>query len=136
MIRQAVAGGYLKADIDQFGVLKLTDRGDAVLRGRETFELREIVIGKGERKPRRTRASKAGEAEVHSGLLAALKNLRRELAAERNVPAYVIFSDATLIDMCHLRPENLEQMAAVNGVGPKKLADLGEVFLAALRAQV
>jgi ATP-dependent DNA helicase RecQ len=136
LIRQAVAGGYLKADIDNFGVLKLTDRGDAVLRGRETFELREILNGKGERKPRRTRASKAGEAEVDSGLLAALKNLRRELAAERNVPAYVIFSDATLIDMCHLRPENLEQMAAVNGVGPKKLADLGEVFLAALRAQV
>jgi len=134
LIRQAVAGGYLHVDIDQYGALKLTDRGEAVLRGRETFELREIAIDKGAKKPRRTRASKALEDDVDSGLLTALKSLRRELASERNVPAYVVFSDVTLIDMCHLRPENLEQMAAVNGVGPKKLADLGEVFLAVLRA--
>ena len=133
LIRQAVAGGYLVVDIDQYGGLKLTPRGEAVLKGRETFELREIVPGKGEKKPRRSAASQAAEADVDAGLLGALKSLRRELAAERNVPAYVIFSDATLIDMCHLRPGNLEQMAAVNGVGPKKLADLGEVFLAAIR---
>ena len=135
LVRQAVAGGYLVVDIDQYGGLKLTARGEAVLKGRETFELREIVPAKGEKKPRRSAVSKAAEADVDAGLLAALKALRRDLAAERNVPAYVIFSDATLIDMCHLRPDNLEQMAAVNGVGPKKLADLGEAFLAVIQEQ-
>ncbi|WP_417492994.1 DNA helicase RecQ [Maricaulis sp.] len=135
LIRQAVAGGYLLVDIEHYGGLKLTERGEAVLKGRETFELREIAVSKSEKKPRRTAASQAAEADVDAGLLAALKNLRRELAAERNVPAYVIFSDATLIDMCHLQPGNLEQMAAVNGVGPKKLADLGEAFLAVIREQ-
>jgi ATP-dependent DNA helicase RecQ len=62
-------------------------------------------------------------------LLSALKGLRREIAAERNVPAYIIFADATLIDMCHLKPRNLEEMAAVNGVGPKKLAEFGQRFI-------
>jgi ATP-dependent DNA helicase RecQ len=131
LIRQAVAGGYLLVDMDQYGGLKLTPRGEAVLKGRESFELREIIAGKGgEKKPRRSAASKAAEADVDAGLLSALKGLRREIAAERKVPAYVVFSDATLIDMCHLKPRNLEEMAAVNGVGPKKLTEFGERFLA------
>ena len=58
--------------------------------------------------------------------------MRRDLAQERNVPAYVIFADATLHDMCRLRPETLDQMAMVSGVGPKKLEDFGTQFLRAI----
>ena len=65
--------------------------------------------------------------------ISALKARRRELAAERNVPAYVVFSDATLIDMAQLRPTNLELMASVNGVGPKKLETFGQIFLDVLQ---
>ena len=72
------------------------------------------------------------DADVDADLLGALKALRKTLAAERNVPAYVVFSDATLIDMCRIRPENLEDMGLVKGVGPKKLAEYGEAFLSIL----
>ena len=94
-------------------------------------EIREIVLKK---ETRRTKAAiAAAAADVDPDMLSRLKAVRRDLAAERNVPAYVIFSDATLIDMCHLQPRNLDEMGSVNGVGPKKLKDFGAVFLEALQ---
>ncbi len=67
-------------------------------------------------------------------LLLRLKKLRRELATGRGVPAYVIFSDATLMKMVEQRPRSMAALLGVSGVGPKKLAAYGEAFLAALRA--
>ena len=64
--------------------------------------------------------------------MAALKAVRLRLARERKVPAYVIFSDRTLIDMAALCPRNLSEFAAVNGVGAAKLKDFGPIFLAAI----
>jgi ATP-dependent DNA helicase RecQ len=136
LIRQMVAAGFLEIDIEGYGGLKLTGRCDVVLKGEESLEIREIDVSAPTRKPRRSKASQAAEADVDGDVLAALKGLRRQLAAERNVPAYVIFSDATLIDMCHIRPENEDQMASVNGVGPKKLKDFGKKFIDVLREQV
>ncbi|MEL0145180.1 MAG: HRDC domain-containing protein, partial [Alphaproteobacteria bacterium] len=74
--------------------------------------------------------------DIDGELFAQLKAHRRDLAIERNLPAYVVFSDATLRDMCALKPENLETLAMVNGVGPKKLKDFGDVFLGAVRSHV
>lgn len=131
LTRQMLASGHLELDIGGYGGLRLTETGDAVLRGKASVEIREIVLKK---ETRRTKAAiAAAAADVDTDLLSRLKAVRRELAAERNVPAYVIFSDATLIDMCHLQPRTLDEMASVNGVGPKKLKDFGEVFLGALR---
>ncbi|OAI44614.1 hypothetical protein AYO42_04610 [Rhizomicrobium sp. SCGC AG-212-E05] len=56
------------------------------------------------------------------------------LARERKVPAYVIFSDRSLIDMTALRPRNLDEFALVNGVGAAKLKDFGAVFVSAIAA--
>jgi ATP-dependent DNA helicase RecQ len=70
-------------------------------------------------------ASEGGDPD----LLAALKAVRMKLARERRVPAYVIFSDRTLIDMTALKPRNLDEFALVNGVGAAKLKDFGAVFL-------
>jgi ATP-dependent DNA helicase RecQ len=58
-----------------------------------------------------------------------LRQLRREVAGERSVPAYIVFSDATLRDMARRRPSSVEQLLEVNGVGEKKAADFGERFL-------
>ncbi len=128
-IRQAVAGGYLSINIEGFGGLTLTKKGQAVLRGEEVFYYREIPKStRGDRPARAARDTVSMEG-VDGDLLAALKALRRDLAKDRNVPAYVIFADATLHDMCRLRPETLDQMAMVSGVGPKKLADFGTLFL-------
>ena len=132
-VRQAVAGGCLAIDIERYGGLRLTDKGRAVLAGNAGFEMRAIAATPlGKAAARRQRAADAA-ADVDADLLAALKALRRELAAERGVPAYVVFADATLIDMCRLRPETRDDFALVNGVGPKKLDDFADAFLAAIR---
>jgi ATP-dependent DNA helicase RecQ len=130
-IRQAVAGGYLAIDIERFGGLRLTQKGRAVRAGGEEFRYR--AIAEAPAKAPRRRAGSALPEGLDEGLYAALKGLRRELAEARGVPAYVIFADATLQDMCVLRPATRDQFALVNGVGPKKLADFADAFLAAIR---
>ncbi|MDW3204428.1 MAG: DNA helicase RecQ [Alphaproteobacteria bacterium] len=133
-IRQAVAGGYLSINIEGYGGLVLTRKGDAVLKGEESFTYREIPkTAKSARSERRSKVE-MDTSDIDGDLLASLKALRRDLAAERNVPAYIVFGDATLIDMCRMRPETLDQMSLVNGVGPKKLQDFGPAFLRALAA--
>jgi ATP-dependent DNA helicase RecQ len=131
-IRQAVAAGLIEIDIAGFGGLKIAARGEAVLRGKDGFEYREIPKTGKERRAERRAEAETLAGDIDPDLLAALKARRRELAADRNVPAYIVFSDATLIDMCRIRPETAEQMALVSGVGPKKLEDFGAEFLAVI----
>lgn len=83
---------------------------------------------------RSTDAAAAGADSVDAGLLATLKALRLRLAKERQVPAYVVFSDRTLIDMAERRPRDLDAFAEVNGVGEAKLREFGEAFLSAIEA--
>ncbi len=132
-VRQAVAGGYLAIDIEHFGGLRVTEKGEAVLQGSALFHFREIPKSrKASAASGKTRTAAEVPDDIDAGLLARLKTLRRELARERNVPAYVIFSDATLQDMCRQCPETPEQMLQVNGIGPKKLENFGDVFLRAI----
>jgi ATP-dependent DNA helicase RecQ len=81
--------------------------------------------------PKATRV--AAEVEEAPELLLRLKALRRQLADERKVPAYLVFSDATLLDMARMRPATDEEFLAVNGVGPKKLTLYGDAFLALIK---
>ena len=133
-IRQAVAGGYLSINIQKYGCLEITSRGKTVLRDDAAFHFREISGIKPFSK--RSTSSRKNEVAALSDLNAAafsqLKILRLELAKERTVPAYVIFSDATLLDMISKRPTNREEMLEVNGVGPGKFKKYGDIFLAAL----
>ncbi|MCP4330254.1 MAG: DNA helicase RecQ [Alphaproteobacteria bacterium] len=134
-IRQAVAGGYLSIDIERFGGLKLSQKGEAVLKGIDHFYFREIPKPTASAKTsKRAHLSLQSVDDIDTELLTRLKALRREFALERGVPAFVIFSDATLHDMCRLRPATLEQMIQVGGVGPKKLKDFGKSFLDAINA--
>jgi len=66
---------------------------------------------------------------VNSDLLDALKALRKGIASKKSVPAYVIFTDATLIDMCKKCPETPDEMLEVSGVGRTKLEKFGKQFL-------
>ena len=131
-IRQAVAGGYLVMDIDRFGGLRLGERGQRVIRGEEEFPYRETP---GHALAQRAKRRKTPPPDLDAGdheLYARLKDVRRTLAKQRGVPAYVIFADKTLQHMSALKPTTLEEMAEVSGVGPKKLQDFGETFLAAI----
>ncbi len=136
-VRQAVAGGLLTIDIERYGALRMTRAGRALLAGERSFEYREPPKSQAaaKRSERKTRAARQAVDLDDSSvdLLGRLKALRLELAQERGVPAYVIFPDAALLDMVHMKPQSLDDMAMVNGVGPKKLKDFGNVFLEAIK---
>jgi ATP-dependent DNA helicase RecQ len=134
IIRQLVATGFLKIDIEGYGGLKITEKGRALDAGRETFLYREDTVKRSGATPRAAKA--AVEEDTLEGseaaLLADLKRLRLQLAKERGVPAYVIFPDRALIDMARRAPRNEAEFAKVNGVGAAKLRDFGAIFLDAI----
>lgn len=132
-IRQVVASGYLSIDVEGYGGLQLTENAEPLLKGEQGYEYRDIPKTKATGS-KKVRAAVAALDDADAERLASLKALRRKLAQERKVPAYVIFADATLHDMCVMKPNDLETLALVNGVGPKKLKDFGEMFLAALKS--
>ena len=133
VIRQLVASGFLDIDIGGYGGLSLSERGRGLLRGEESVRLRTDSLGRAGgrlRKPRKGADAADGAAP---GLLQRLKEVRLELARERKVPPYVIFHDATLIELASRRPVTPEAFAGVHGVGARKLEYFAEPFLAAIR---
>ena len=134
-IRQAVAGGYLSIDIERYGGLRLTGRGRAVLEGEADFRYRETAAFTKPAGRARKAATVPDMADGDLALYTRLKELRRNLARERGVPAYVVFSDKTLQQMASLKPGSLADMAEVNGVGPKKLEVFGPAFLEVVRGE-
>jgi len=127
LIRQMVAESFLVPD--EHGGLAITKKGLKLRRGESLFQFRVSVP----RSKARADVADIGQAG-DPALLAALKAVRLRLARERQVPAYVIFSDRTLIDMAARRPRDLDGFAAVNGVGAAKLKDFGAIFLGAIAA--
>ena len=134
LIRQAVAGGYITIDVERFGGLRLTERGRLVLNGAESFQYRETQ-GVARKKTAAARLQRQTEdlTSAESGLFVRLKELRRDLARSRRVPAYVIFSDQSLRQMCQAMPDTLTKMAEIHGVGPAKLKEFGKIFADAIR---
>lgn len=128
-IRQAVAGTHLTINIQKYGALQLARRGLAVASGETEFQLREIVARKKTKVPKVRKNAVPELADGDQDLLAVLKELRLEFAKSRDVPAYVVFHDATLMELASAKPVSEEQMAAINGVGPRKLEDFGAAFL-------
>jgi ATP-dependent DNA helicase RecQ len=84
-----------------------------------------------ERRP----AVKSLVSEEDAPLLSALKAKRRALAEQQKVPAYIVFNDKTLIEMAERRPQNLDQMASIGGVGAKKLDSYGQAFLSVITGE-
>lgn len=134
LIRQLVAGGFLAPDPDGHGGLVISESGRALGRGEVGFEYRVEGRDRLARGRKRAAASATGGEALDTDLLATLKALRLRLAKERQVPAYVVFSDRTLIDMAERQPRDLDEFAEVNGVGAAKLKEFGEAFLSAIAA--
>ena len=91
----------------------------------------KAVAAAGEKRGKGARAN-ADEAPFDETLFEKLKALRRTFADDRNVPAFVIFGDATLRAMSRDKPKTPDEFLAVSGVGPAKLAQFGDAFLAAI----
>jgi len=124
MLYQLIDDGVLERTADERPVLRLNVASREVLRGQRTVRLLQPKI-----KVRKTRFDEKSWQSVDTGLFETLRNLRREIANQRHVPAYVLFSDATLRDMARLRPSSPSALLGVRGVGERKLADLGERFI-------
>jgi ATP-dependent DNA helicase RecQ len=86
---------------------------------------------------KKERGPKRGRGEEHlspdQSLLKALKALRRRLADQQMVPPYVVFSDATLVEMASRKPSDRHELLSINGVGEKKLDRYGQMFLACIQ---
>lgn len=131
LVRQAIATGYLQVDMQRYGRLVVTDAGRKLVSGEGAFLMTEPKAPK----PKRDRKRKVAPDlldQADQELLAKLKGLRRDMARALGKPAFIIFSDATLIDMAQKRPLDRAQMLSVSGVGETKFERFGEAFLDAI----
>jgi len=132
IVRQLIHRGYLHQDIAEYSVLKLTPAARGLLVGDEHIELAMP----------RVRLKKSGKAarvtadldDDDRRLFETLRELRKALAEERGVPPYVIFGDATLVELCRRRPATPAEFLEINGVGEVKLERFGADFLETIAA--
>jgi ATP-dependent DNA helicase RecQ len=127
ILRQAIALGLLTVDHENFASLKLTDAARPVLKGEQKVQLRQY------QKPVKQKRSAAPKGYVETDLDTSeqaifdrLRSWRMGAAREHNVPAYVIFVDATLREIAKAKPTSLDDLRGVSGVGEKKLASYGD----------
>lgn len=125
IFRQIIGLDLLRPDPARHGALRVTEAAHPVLKGDASVSLRVDSLKKTARRP----AVKAMVSDEDAPLLSALKAKRRALAEAQRVPAYVVFTDRTLIEMAEKRPANLDEMAGITGVGATKLDRYGAVFL-------
>ncbi len=125
IFRQMMGHDLIRPDPARHGALVMTDSALPILRDEQTISLRRDSLCVAGTRP----AVKSLVSEEDAPLLSALKAKRRALAEAAKVPAYVVFTDRTLIEMAEKRPATLDQMAAIGGVGAKKLQTYGATFL-------
>lgn len=134
VIRQATIAGYLDRDVENFGLIRLTDKGKKYLKKPTAFKIvedndfseveEEIVVKSG--------ASCAVDPELYS----ILKDLRKKIAKHLNLPPYVIFQDPSLEAMATTYPITIEELANITGVGAGKAKRYGEEFIKVIKTHV
>ena len=135
VFRQLAARGIIEVDVAGYGGLLLTEKCRALLKGQESIELRKDIKTTSTGKKARSNAggSLAGPDKV---LWESLRELRKRLAAEQDIPPYMIFHDATLMEVVSHQPQSLDALGRISGVGASKLEHYGEDFVAAVTAHV
>ena len=133
VFRQMMGHDLVRPDPTRHGALRMTEAARPILKGEASITLRRDSIAKAtaNRRP----VVKALVSDEDAPLLSALKAKRRALAEEARVPAYVIFTDRSLIEMAETRPQTLDEMARISGVGAKKLERYGALFLAMITGE-
>ncbi|MCR8724717.1 DNA helicase RecQ [Frigidibacter sp. ROC022] len=125
IFRQMMARDLVRPDPERHGALVMTEIARPVLRGEESVTFRKDALGRQKPDP----VVRAMIDDEDAPLLAALKAKRRALAEAQGVPAYVVFTDRTLIEMAQKRPDSLDAMAGISGVGAAKLERYAGAFL-------
>jgi ATP-dependent DNA helicase RecQ len=123
--RELMRLGYVTVAEGEFATLELTGEGMAVLKARTPITLTKSMDLP---KAKRTTARREGDIACDEILFDRLRTLRKKLADERRLPAYIVFGDTTLRAMARYYPETVRQMEGIPGVGEKKRAEFGEVF--------
>ena len=136
-IEQLIAHGFLHQTDGAFPVVALTERGIELMKNPASHP--DLVLAR-QRRPAKDRVQKRSRIESESwqdvdrDLFERLRTVRLEIARARGVPPYVIFHDTTLREMARVRPKTIDDLHGIRGIGARKAEDLGETFLAAIRA--
>jgi len=133
VFRQLIALGYLDVDLEGYGGLRLSEQARPLLRGEIVLQLRhqqKDVSGTAGSKKSKKKALRSVDEELFS----ALRDLRTSIAKEHGVPPYIIFHDSTLQEMANSRPDSLDAMRYISGVGEQKLKKYGSDFLNVIQA--
>ncbi|MDH5476112.1 MAG: DNA helicase RecQ [Cyclobacteriaceae bacterium] len=129
VLRQTLLFSYLEKDIDNIGVLKISDKGEEFLKNPEDIEFTKdhdySDLGEEEESLKETINTRAYD----DTLFGLLKNLRKRVAKQKNLPPYVIFQDPSLEEMATTYPTTKEELAQVNGVGMGKVQKFGKFFI-------
>lgn len=127
IIRQAMIAGYLERDIENYGLLKITDKGRAFLKKPVSFKIVADKEYASSDEPDLVKS--AGGCAADPELFAMLKDLRKKLAKKHDLPPYVIFQDPSLEAMATTYPITLEELAGIPGVGTSKAKRYGSDFI-------
>ena len=133
--RRALVSSFIEKDIEQYGVIKLTDEGQKFLDNPKSFKLMEDH-NFDENEEEEKIQEKGGVSALDSTLFAILKDLRKKIAKTNNLPPYVIFQDPSLEDMCTNYPITLEELANIQGVGAGKAQKYGKEFVEVIKQYV
>jgi ATP-dependent DNA helicase RecQ len=132
-IYQLIGQGVLLQVGDEYPLLRLNDASWEVMRGQRQVRLVQLARRKKGEKPEKSRIETISWEGVDRELFEALRRLRRDLARDRQVSPFIVFTDSTLRELARVRPSTLERMRLIPGVGDKRLRDFGELFLTLMR---
>jgi ATP-dependent DNA helicase RecQ len=133
VFRQMIVRGVLEVDHDAFGALRTTELSGPVLRGDEPMHFRRELTAVKSASVAKAKTDRLALVGDEAALFEALRVERTKLAREQNVPAYVIFHDATLVAMATARPRSLEALSEIPGMGRTKIERYGAQVLAVVK---
>ena len=129
-IRQAMIAGYIKKDVENYGLLKLTAAGKKFIKSPQSF----MIVEDNEYKDDYEEDSEGGTSALDPALFSMLKDLRRKVAQKHNLPPYVIFQDVSLEQMATMYPITMEELQQIQGVGAGKAHRYGKEFIALIKS--
>lgn len=132
--RELLRLGLVAVASGEYATIELTDAGIQALRTRRVITLTRPMERPAPATGRRGGSRRSGEIECDEALFGQLRRLRKRLADERGVPAYIVCGDVTLRELARHYPTDVEAMQEISGLGERKLAEYGEIFAAEIRA--
>ena len=131
LLRHLVHQGYLSQDVGNYSVLKLTDAASPLLRGEKQFEMARPRVRNTPEVKRKTIGRE--EPDYDMGLFELLRTMRKDIADRAGVPPFIIFHDRTLVELAAHRPESLDNLMEIHGVGKSKCEKYGSEILETVR---